>query len=730
MKRLPLITLFLVLACGSGEETPAPGSGSGTGEPTSRAAFPARMPAEYSRDILLVEGAAASIRASLERTLVAGLVDYLAQGDERQLGEALAPNFRGRPPRIGTPLVDGTLAGILFEPGAGEPVGGEAFRALLLKSLAPLALGGPGGLDQTGIRGEIELTRLFLEPAGEAALAQLRLGLFSPGPNGLAGGNASPGGRTVDVRSLTGEAGGLNGEAGGRTGGRALWRLEGRAQLLLGPTGWRLGSFDTSGGRRLRGLFPPLVERTLASGLVVDTDPEMKRLMQVFKDRHVTLALGGLTVTDWDGDGFLDVLQTSRGQSARLFLNDGRGGFLPGELPCSSPGESGSFALVVDLDGDRRAELVTSRILEYGPGGARLGVYTRTGSGWRALDSVLLPVPRGLRRVAIQTVVPLDANGDGLLDLFLGVYGDMHSRGEDYNTVEAYDGADNYLLMNRGGLNFEEVSAVAGISGTQYTYVAEAFDFDGDGDTDIFEGNDFGPNILWQNDGRGSFKADEQSVLAGVSAYTMGVTLGDPAGNGDWYMYISNMSAAEGMRSAPLAAGLDSQMRAALATIASGNMLYRRDRESGVWSEVTAGSGSAEAGWAWGCVFWDGDNDGDRDLMVTNGFTSHSRRDLGDWNSLYWRQVAADAGFLARGERTRDVNRGQPFEGSFSGYQRDRYFHNLGEPGRALGESDSPALRFEEAAYLLGLDGDHDGRCVVPADIDGDGDQDLVLWTL
>ncbi len=696
MLRLPLLTLLLLAACGSSEPAGGPTEQAGAGQ----SSFPPRPPAEYSRDILTVERTAASMRASMERTLIAGLVT----GDGERLEDAFCAGFRGTLPESGSGQVlrDGLLRGLVLEATDGAPLGATEFLARLDAWRALLCTAG------NPERGEFELTRLYLAPGGESAVARVNLALFSSA--------GAPG-------------------AGLEPGGRGLWRLEGRARFLLESDGWRLKAFETTGGRYLTNPEAPFVERTRAAGLVVDVDPEMVRLMQKFVDRHVTLALGGLAVMDWNGDGLPDVLQTSRGQSAHLFLNDGRGGFLPGALPCGSPADSGSFALVVDLDGDGAAELVTSRILEYGPHGARLGIYTREGSGWRALDDVLLPVRRGVRRVAIQTIVPFDAGGAGgerLLDLFIGVYGDMHSRGADYNTVEAHDGADNYLLMNRGGLVFEEVSEEAGIRGTQYTYVAEAFDFDGDGDTDLFEGNDFGPNILWENDGQGFFRADADSVLAGVSAYTMGVTLGDPEGSGEWHMYISNMSAAEGMRSAPLAPGLDEVMRGRLATIASGNMLYRQDRESGRWSEVTAGAGCAVAGWAWGCIFWDPDNDGDRDLLVTNGFTSHSRRDLGDWNSLYWRQVAADAGFLARGERTRDVNRALPFEGSFSGYQRDRYFHNLGSPpGAAAPPANGPRLaQFEEAAYLLGLDADHDGRCAVAADVDGDGDQDLVLWTL
>ena len=60
------------------------------------------------------------------------------------------------------------------------------------------------------------------------------------------------------------------------------------------------------------------------------------------------------------------------------------------------------------------------------------------------------------------------------------------------------------------------------------------------------------------------------------------------------------------------------------------------------------------------------------------------------------------------------------FRGSFSGYERDRLFYN----------PDGAGERFVQAAYVLGLDADHDGRAAAPVDIDGDGDLDLALLTL
>ncbi|MHC4393410.1 MAG: ASPIC/UnbV domain-containing protein [Planctomycetota bacterium] len=60
------------------------------------------------------------------------------------------------------------------------------------------------------------------------------------------------------------------------------------------------------------------------------------------------------------------------------------------------------------------------------------------------------------------------------------------------------------------------------------------------------------------------------------------------------------------------------------------------------------------------------------------------------------------------------------FRGSWSGYERDRLFVRPGGTG----------ARFAEAGYVLGLDFEHDGRVVVPVDLDGDGDLDLLLHAL
>jgi tetratricopeptide (TPR) repeat protein len=489
--------------------------------------------------------------------------------------------------------------------------------------------------------------------------------------------------------------------------------------------GWRVDALQLVEGEVLEGT-PRFRDVAREVGFTWAESARNRELGQAFVDQHRTLALGGLSIVDFDRDGFPDVLAARAGEFSVLFRNDRRGGFIPEPLPPVTADEHPALFLFVDLDGDGREELIPSRPTGYEGDRAFVGLWTRRTDGgpWEHLPRAFaLPNPVGLRRLAIQTVVPFDLEGDGDLDLFFAVYGSAASRGEHYNTVDASDGADNHLAVNQGQLTFSEESDTRGITGTRYTYVATAFDFDSDGDLDLFEGNDFGPNYLWLNDGKGYFTADESLGFGGVPAYTMGATLADFDNSGRWSLYVSNMSSEQGMRMVPIAPDLGPAMRETVATIARGNMLYTEPAIGSVngpaWIERSVNLGVNEGEWAWGCSFVDVDNDGDKDLYVTNGFTSHRDRTRPDFQTHYWRQVIADGRALERGERAENtLSRAAP--SSFNGYEHDRLFFNLG----------GTAGRLPDAAFILGTDADHDGRAVAPLDMDGDGDLDLALWTL
>ncbi len=658
----------------------------------------------------------------LEQDLRALLLEPLARGNVERAARALAnQGFAGTLPGPGPATA---AAGLRLRWLTGEPFFTQdpmSFAAQL-RDL--------GAATDRPERVELELDRFELAPSGERATGRVRLRWagVEPPPDPRERQEADPTAatsRALDPRPTAPPSAQrvdvtLYAEIEARTAPGEDWRLS-RFHPCEPSDLHPLGA-----GVRLQCDDPArYVDRTMEVGLTFGTSAENERLLQDFVDRHRTLTLGGLSVVDFDRDGFDDLIATRSNESTLLFRNDGVGGFVPIPLPMERLADRPAFVLFVDLDGDGLEEIVASETSRYRGAEAFAGLWTRTDAEpgtWRHLpEAFALPNPVGLRRLAVQTVAPLDVEGDGDLDLFFAVYGSGESRGPDYNTVEAHDGADNHLLINQGGLRFTEESEARGIEGTGYTYVALAFDADHDGDTDLFEGNDFGPNVLWRNEG-GRFVADDAMGLGGVSAYTMGAALADLECDGRWDLYVSNMSSEEGMRMVPLAEGLSENMRSRVDTIARGNALYSEPAEPGPWPDRARGLGVNEAEWAWGCQFVDVNGDGAQELVVTNGFASHRDQGLGDWQTYYWRQVIDDGRRLERGERSEDVNESLRFQGSFNGHERDRLFVRADR-----GPADRPWV---DAGWCLGIDASHDGRAIVPFDPDGDGDLDLALWTL
>jgi len=683
-----LLLASLFVACGDSEPGPQ-----GTTETVGNGIEVPNGPIESPvTDFRITEPAA----TRLEQDLGSLLLEPLSRGQMAAARRALTADFRGIGVRPAPTEPSGPVSIEWLHPdgNAADPLAAEDFLAAL-HDLAPLE-GNPE-------RVECELSRFELDRSERVATGHVRLR--------WAGYRAADAAR-VDLTLFGDIAATRNGKRGD----------------------WSLARF-TPGGRsvRLTAAGSAYVERTSDVGLTFGTSPDNLGLLQGFIDRHRTLTHGGLSVIDWNRDDRPDLLATRAGEESVVFVNDGESGFVPESLPIPSAHDRPAFCLYLDLDGDGLEEIVAGHASLYEGDRAYAGLWTRTGSAggtWRHLPRAFaMPNPVGLRRLSVQTVAPFDADGDGDLDLFFAVYGSGASRGDHYNTVEAHDGADNHLFINGGELAFTEESEARGIHGTGYTYVALTLDVDHDGDPDLLEGNDFGPNVLWLNDG-GTFTADESRGFGGVSAYTMGAALADLEARDRWDLYVSNMSSEEGMRMVPLADGLTEPMRVRVDTIARGNMLYREPDEPGAaseaapprWEECAQALGLSECEWAWGCQFVEPHGDGNLGLFVTNGFTSHRDPVLGDWQSLYWNQVIDDARALEEGRLSRDVNAESPFRGSFNGYERDRFFVRPD-----AGDADRP---WADAGWILGMDDDHDGRAVVPMDADGDGDMDLCLWTL
>ena len=104
----------------------------------------------------------------------------------------------------------------------------------------------------------------------------------------------------------------------------------------------------------------------------------------------------------------------------------------------------------------------------------------------------------------------------------------------------------------------------------------------------------------------------------------MGVTVGDFDEDGDFDVYVSNMYSKAGNRIVPLVRKqLTESTYTSLLGLAAGNTLYLQE-PGGAYRQAATDLHVDHAGWAWGQAFFDADNDGDRDIFVVNGNTSHS----------------------------------------------------------------------------------------------------------
>ena len=536
-------------------------------------------PARYVTDVGVSEDAQSLVHKRLNRTLLDGLRRF----DFELASQAFADDFVGRFPSLeqGQPVADDLLEIERYVPddlGALDRAGMVA--ALRSHTAAWVSVD----------RASWQMFEFLLEPSLDRAFARAHLQL---------------GGATAD-------------------GGRAEIEFTVKAELVRAfRDEWRIRRLDFIDATRVDNASPPFRDITDAVGLHFNRSAANAQLRQDVADTGVSLIDSALSVVDWNRDGFWDILATEAASHRILFLNDGRGGFVREALPRLDDVLIPSQLLFVDLDGDGLEELVGSRIV-YRGARAWLGLHTRRNDEWVYLPRALeFDNPPGVRRHESQLLTAGDVNADGLLDLFVGGYQNNQSGNTGrFNRIDAEDGDDNLLFINRGGLRFTEESESRGITGTRYTYVAQFFDFDRDGDLDLFEGNDFGRNLLWDNQGDGTFRSLDDHPLARHTSNTMGVTIGDWDNTGSWGVYLSNMYSHAGHRVVRLTESVSDEMQTRLGVLTRGNQLFSLGADTGSWTDRGVPLRVNQAGWAWASLFYDLDNDGDKEIFVTTGNTS------------------------------------------------------------------------------------------------------------
>jgi hypothetical protein len=330
----------------------------------------------------------------------------------------------------------------------------------------------------------------------------------------------------------------------------------------------------------------------------------------------------GIAAADVNADGWDDLVLASGGR-LDLFLNEagrfrqvseawGLGDALP-------VGDTRILTAVVpaDFDADGAVDLFV---------GAEFGQpLLLRGSGER----FALVAESGLetRERTISASVA-DFDGDGFLDLFLANHEDEFRRAPD--PPWSKNAMADQLFLNRGDGSFREATREAGIDNRGWSLTPIAVDYDTDGDVDLFVGNDFGFDVLFENDGRGRFREVSGEVGLDQPVAAMGADWGDYDADGDLDLFIGGMSSNAGwvleapdfeIRKVPRIVDwmFRPYVRDYVRAWFRGNRFYENQGD-GSFVEMAKDMRLDVHGWSWASVWLDFDNDAALDLYATNGF--------------------------------------------------------------------------------------------------------------
>ncbi|MEE9269492.1 MAG: FG-GAP-like repeat-containing protein [Candidatus Krumholzibacteria bacterium] len=199
---------------------------------------------------------------------------------------------------------------------------------------------------------------------------------------------------------------------------------------------------------------------------------------------------------DVNGDGFVDLLLSSDFGTSQVWLNDGQGRFVDATTAVIND-ENGMGGAVGDYDNDGDLDWFVSSIWDedgvpegnWGMSGNRL--YRNWGDGRFEDVTGEAGVRHGYWGWGSSFA---DLNNDGFLDL-------VHVNGFPPMATDQFKNDPSRLFVSNGDGTFTERSAELGFDDTGQGRGLVCFDFDHDGDLDIFVSNNGQPPRLWRNDG-------------------------------------------------------------------------------------------------------------------------------------------------------------------------------------------------------------------------------------
>ena len=450
---------------------------------------------------------------------------------------------------------------------------------------------------------------------------------------------------------------------------------------------------------------------------------ENQKDFNIFKYRNFYNG-GGVAIGDVNNDGLSDIYLTANMGKNKLYINEGGMKFRDISASAGVEGNKpwSTGVVMVDINQDGLLDIYVSNAGNMEGDNHDNDLYINNGD----LTFTEKAEEYNLAKTGFTTHSTFfDYDKDGDLDAYilnnsnipvstLGFAHQREVRAQDWDVPKLFRGVGDMLLRNDGGV-FTDVSEEAGIYGSLIGFGLGVMvsDFNYDLYPDIYVSNDFYErDYLYINNQDGTFTEDIKNWTSHLCLSAMGVDMADINNDGHADIFITDMlpdgdqrvksvMEFEGYNVFKLKQGKDFYQQYIQNTLQLNN-------GNGTFSEIAYFSGLSATDWSWSGLMFDMDNDGFRDIYVTNG-VNHDLTDL-DFVDFFANEIIQKMALTGKKEAIDSIIDKMPVV-PVPNYA----FRNNGD------------LTFDNMAEDWGLGVPSLSNGAAYGDLDNDGDLDLVV---
>ena len=460
------------------------------------------------------------------------------------------------------------------------------------------------------------------------------------------------------------------------------------------------------------------------TGIYFINEVKNQKSFNIFKYRNYYNG-GGVAIGDINNDGLPDIYLTANMGENKLYLNKGNFEFedisetagVVGDKPWSTG------VVMVDVNQDGLLDIYVSNAGNMEGDNHDNDLYINNGD----LTFSEQAKAYNLAETGFSTHASFfDYDKDGDLDAYilnnsnipisgLGYAAQRDVRAEDWKNVpKIFRGVGDMLLRNDNG-KFTNVSDEAGIYGSLIGFGLGVMisDINGDLYPDIYVSNDFYErDYLYLNNQDGTFTEDIKNWTSHLSLSAMGIDMADINNDGNIDIFITDMLPEgdqrvksvmefEGYNVFKLKQSKDFYQQYIQNTLQLNN-------GDNTFSEVANFSGVAATDWSWAGLIFDMDNDGFKDIFVTNGI-NHDLTDI-DFVDFFANEIIQNMALTGRKEAIDSIINKMPIKP-----QPNYAYKNNGD------------ITFSNANEDWGFEIPSMSNGAAYGDLDNDGDLDLVI---